>query len=475
MMAMSTRVLMTGALVLIAACNSDRLLVPNYEDPTPEAIQEEPLTAIPFLATGILRNDRDNHVGYIGGVGILGRESYNYTVTEGRNTTGWLTADVNNQASFGGVSNWSPYYVELRNIKSFVKFVDGVPDAILPVAGKNAARGFAYTMEALALSYLIATRHDLGIVVELQEDATILSPFVTRDSAYNYILSRLELGKTALAAGGTSFPFTLHAGFAGFTTPANFLRFNRALAARINAYRASLGVSGCGAALSPTCYNTVLTNLTESFINPTGSLTTGPVRVYSSTANDVANTVSNAATINWVAHVKSDSGVQNRLDGTKDLRFQQKIFRLTTPKAAANTGIGVTTPWDFTIYPARETSISFIRNEELILLRAEARYFTGDVTGALDDINLIRTTAGGLAPIAGFASADAFIDELLYNRRWSLLFEGHRWIDVRRLNRLGTLPLDLPNHIRATQLPVPQAECLQRATAPANLRGPGCV
>ena len=154
---------------------------------------------------------------------------------------------------------------------------------------------------------------------------------------------------------------------------------NRAIAARINAYRASLGVSGCGAARSPACYNTVLTNLTESFINDAGSLTTGAFRVYSATANDVANTVSNANTINWVAHVNSNVGVQTRAGGGNDLRYETKIFTLATPKAASNATIGVTTPYDFTIYPARETAISIIRNEELILLRAEARYYTGDV------------------------------------------------------------------------------------------------
>ena len=475
MMPTFTRALAAGTLVLAAACNTDRLVVPNYQNPTPEAIQRDPVAAIPLLATGVLRNDRDNHLGFIGGIGILGREAYNYTSTEGRNTSGWLTSDVNNQASFGGVSNWSAYYTTLRNIKNLLDLVEGVPDATVSPARKNAARGFAHTMEALTLSYLISFRHNLGIPVEMQESPAVLSPFVSRDSVYNYILSRLELAKTELAAGGTAFPFTLHAGFAGFTTPANFLRFNRAIAARINAYRTSLGVSGCGAARSAACYNTVLTNLTESFLDPAGALTTGAFRVYSATANDVANSVSNAATINWVAHVNSNVGVQTRSGGGNDLRFQAKILTLATPKAAANPTIGVTTPWDFTIYAARETPISIIRNEELILLRAEARYYTGDPTGALADINLIRTTAGGLDPVGAFASEAAFLDELLYNRRWSLLFEGHRWIDVRRFGRLNTLPLDLPNHITVQQLPVPQAECLQRANAPAALRAPGCI
>ena len=46
-----------------------------------------------------------------------------------------------------------------------------------------------------------------------------------------------------------------------------------------------------------------------------------------------------------------------------------------------------------------------------------------------------------LAPLSGFANVTAFVDELLYNRMYSLLFEGgHRWVDARRYGRLGQLP-----------------------------------
>jgi hypothetical protein len=130
---------------------------------------------------------------------------------------------------------------------------------------------------------------------------------------------------------------------------------------------------------------------------------------------------------------------------------------------------------DYTTYSVRESAVPIIRNEELILLRAEARYFTGDIPGALADINTIRTVSGGLAPLTGFADQTAFIDELLYNRRLSLLFEGHRWVDMRRFGRLNQLTLDLPTHVVISELPVPQVECLSRALADAALKGPGCT
>ena len=99
-------------------------------------------------------------------------------------------------------------------------------------------------------------------------------------------------------------------------------------------------------------------------------------------------------------------------------------------------------------YPAPSTPIPIIKNEELILLRAEANIGKGALDLALTDLNTIRQTSGGLPPVGPFADATAAVDELLYNRLFSLLYEGgYRWIDLRRYGRLalasagGDLPL----------------------------------
>jgi hypothetical protein len=467
-----TRGLVGAALLGTAAACTNDLTVPNYQNATPESIAADAASAVPLLASGVLRNDRDGATGYVLGVGILGREAYNYTPTEGRNTTGYLSVDVRNSTSFGGTSLWAGPYTQLRNIANLVGTITGAADATITPARKSAGLGFAHTMEAYTLSQVIATRYNLGAPVDIQADPNVITPFVSRDSVYRYIVARLDQGKTELAAGGTAFPLTLHAGYAGFTTPANYLKFNRALAARINAYRASIGASGCGAARSAACYNTVLANLTESFIDPVGSLSAGPFNVYSAAASDLANAISNQSNTSVVAHFKADSGIQLKADGTRDARFLAKVITITEKKPS-NALHGVGTTFDYSIYALRDSPVPIIRNEELILLRAEARYFTGDIAGALTDINTIRTRSGGLAPLAGFASEAAFIDELLYNRRLSLLFEGHRWVDMRRFGRLNQLTLDLPTHIVISELPVPQAECLSRALDPA-LKGPGC-
>src|SRR5690606_17514458 len=105
------------------------------------------------------------------------------------------------------------------------------------------------------------------------------------------------------------------------------------------------------------------------------------------------------------------------------------LYNSATDPAAADLGSDI--PW--------------IHNEELLLLRAEIRWNTGDRPGAISDLNLIRTHAGGLpaTTLTAASSDDAFVDELLYNRLYSLMWEqGTRWIDARRYDRLGDLPID---------------------------------
>src|SRR6185437_10558357 len=169
---------------------------------------------LPFLATGVLRDDRGNAPGYVLGLGILGREAYNYTPTEGRNTTGWLTSDVNNNTSFGGGALWSGEFFTLRDAFNTLSVVEAAPSTIFSDAQKNAMRGLLNTESALADLHLINTRDTLGIPVDVYSDPTKLAPFVSRDSAFNFIQALLDKAYTQLQAGGTSFPFTLHSGFA---------------------------------------------------------------------------------------------------------------------------------------------------------------------------------------------------------------------------------------------------------------------
>jgi len=47
---------------------------------------------------------------------------------------------------------------------------------------------------------------------------------------------------------------------------------------------------------------------------------------------------------------------------------------------------------------------------------------------------------------------------MLKQRRYSLFFEGHRWIDMRRYDLLGTLPIDRTGDDVWTEFPLPVTE-----------------
>lgn len=462
------------AALLLSACSTDTLEITNPNTPSVAGASSDP-QALQLLATGLLRQNRNSRGGFITETGRFGREAYIYTPQEGRNTSAYLIGiSGQNRLDPAGfaVGSWGGPYGNLRDVFNFKNTV--AASGSLSAEQKRAALGFAKTIEGIELLTVIATRDTIGAVVQINKDATELAAFVSRDSTYKYILNVLDEASADLAAGGAAFPFTLNSGFAGFNTPTTFRQFNRAMAARAAAYYAT---SGGGAA----AWTRARTALDASFIN-IGATTAAQynVGVYHpfAAAPDAPNPLATATNTDLYAHMSIDTDAPLKADGTKDNRFLAKIG--SRPTRNAPQGLGVSSSLGFQIYPAITTSLPVVRNEELILLRAEILLATNDKAGAITMINNIRVNSGGLAPTAlTAASSDAAVlDEILLQKRYSLLLEGHRWIDMRRYNRLDQLPRDLTTgvnaHFVARVQPLPQAECLQRAGRTGALAGPGC-
>jgi hypothetical protein len=462
------------AALALAACSPDTLQITNPNTPSVAGASGDP-QALQLLATGLLRQNRNSRGGLISETGRFGREAYVYTPQEGRNTSAYLIGiSGQNRLDPAGfaVGSWSGPYGNLRDVFNFKNTVSG--STSLSAEQKRAALGFAKTIEGIELLTVISTRDTIGAVVQINKDATDLAPFVSRDSVYKYISAILDEGSADLAAGGAAFPFALNSGFAGFNTPSTFRQFNRAMAARAAAYHATAG----GGA---TAWQRARTALDASFIN-TAATTAAQynVGVYHpyAASPDAPNPLAAATNTDLYAHMSIDADAPLKADGTKDNRFLAKIG--PRPARNAPSGLGVSSSLGFQVYPAITTPIPVIRNEELILLRAEILLATGDKAGALAMINNIRVNSGGLAPSTlTTASPDAdFVTEILVQKRYSLLLEGHRWIDMRRYGRLNQLPLDITTgvnaHFVARVQPLPQAECLQRVGKTGALAGPGC-
>jgi hypothetical protein len=166
------------------------------------------------------------------------------------------------------------------------------------------------------------------------------------------------------------------------------------------------------------------------------------------------------------AHPSLESGAQLQTDGTTlDQRFIEKIV----PRAVSSAD-DLTSDLGWIRYPTPNTPIPIIKNEELILLRAEALIGLGDLANALTDINTVRVLSGRLPALPDLGTPEAALNELLYNKLYSLMFEGaHRWIDARHYGRLAALPIDRPSpepptpaDVVFSTLPVPTDETLAR-------------
>lgn len=134
-----------------------------------------------------------------------------------------------------------------------------------------------------------------------------------------------------------------------------------------------------------------------------------------------------------------------------------RINKATLRNSTASIPAGLSSNRDVWVYTSSTAPIPIIRNEELILIYAEANIQLNNSGEAIKALNVIRTKHG-LGNYGGAQTKAALIDELLYERRYSLYFEGHRWIDLRRYNKLDELPIDRPGDDIWTEFPLPVTE-----------------
>ncbi|MGH7558201.1 MAG: RagB/SusD family nutrient uptake outer membrane protein [Gemmatimonadota bacterium] len=432
-----------------AACTS--LEAPDFNNPSIEELQENPtrVTAA-AAATGLVIGARENigeFNGYVSLTGILGRESYNLDGADTRYATEMYSGAVLNPGSpaLGG-NLWALRYQNIRNANILLNALDQLPDD--PILGftpveKEATRGFARTIQALDFLLVINTRDENGAVVDV--DRPILdppAPIEGKEAVFAHIVQLLEEAAGHLQNGGEGFPFPLSPGFTGFDTPATFLEFNRALLGRVEVYRGNFAAA--------------LTALDQSFLSTGASLDLGVYHSFGGGPGDKTLTLVNPTI---VAHNSIEADAELQLNGQLDARFLRKIVELETPRSL----LDLTSGFRFDgLYPSPFSPVPIIRNEELILLRAEANIGLGNVAAAVEDINFMRVNSGGLAP-RNDLNAGNILDELLDQKRYSLLFEGgHRWIDMRRYGKLDELPLDRPGDVVHAAFEIPIDEVLAR-------------
>jgi hypothetical protein len=448
MMAMRVCSLLLGGL-LLGGCE-DTFVVPDLNNPGLEGLEADPTPAgVVDAVQGLLIGARNGHTGQISTtshMGIIGRESLVFDNSDPRYIDEILSGALNaGNGGFGGFG-WAPRYANLRNasiVLNATEAVTGFSDG-----EKAAIRGFTKTIEALDFYWTIMLRYDNGAVIDVNRPfGADLAPIAPRDAVLDHIETLLNEADADLAV-ADAFPFRLTSGFSGFDTPTGFRQVGRALKARVQVIRGE--------------YGQALSSLAETWVSTAASLDLGVFHVFSTNAGDVTNGLFQGADPQIVAHPSLATLVEARSGGAggMDLRFEGKVAALANEQVDPR---GVRSGLRFTHYPSLSSPLPIIRNEELLLLRAEARWFTGDATGAMADLNFVRTNSGGLDALAQPSTDAGFVDALLYERLFSLLFEGgHRWIDMRRFNRLADLPRDRASDAVPTSFPIPRNECIAR-------------
>lgn len=433
------RVLITSILLVLAGSCSffevEETIDPN--SPSVEAFLNNATRGqIDQLATGVFASMRGGFADYFRITGSLGREVYVLATNESR----WYNELLGTAGSIDNANFLNAYYpaffATVRRASLFGKSAQS--SSALSAAEKEAAQGFANTVKAFAMLHALNMQGANGIRIDL-EDVLNPGPIVSYDLALTEIKRLLDLGNSQLANGGTTFSFAVPAGFLNFSSPVEFAKFNRALAARVALYQQD--------------WNGVLSILPNSYMNLTGPLTSGPVFTYANSPdvnNPLFQTVNSTQATLVVVHPSFENAF-----GVGDLRAT-KIRQRSAPRSLG----GLTGSYEPALYAANTSPIPLLKNEELILIYAEASVNAGgaqNVTNAIDAINIIRTAAN-IPPYAGSTDQTALIDEILNQRKLSLWYEGHRWIDARRYDKLNTIPLDLATHQVFNKLPIPFAE-----------------
>ncbi len=419
-----------NVVVIFASCKKD---YGNLNSPTGEQfLNNASASELNNLVSGTESGMRNNMAFYLDDVSTIGREGYRFSPSEPRYLTDLLGANnaVLSGSNFYIANPWSARYRVVKNCNILIQAVQN--SSLISSSEKNGYAGFARTVKAYQLLLNLNLTYTYGIRIEVA-DPENMGPIVGYDEALKSIAALLDSAKTDLGNASVSFPL---AGFSGFNDAKGLLQVNRAIAARVAVYRQQ--------------WNDALSDLNESFFGIAKDLGLGVNHVFGTGSGDQLNPAFIPQNQNGEVRVAHPSFAADI--AANDDRINKATLRNTTASLS-----GLSSNRDVWVYTSSTAPMPIVRNEELILLYAEANIQANNFTEALKAINRIRTSHN-LAVYSGVQTKDALINEMLQQKRYSLFYEGHRWIDLRRYNKLNTLPIDRPGDDVWDKFPLPVTE-----------------
>lgn len=441
-MQMIKNIAVTGSLLLfLAACSTKEIPDPN--NPSVASVSKNATEGqLQTLVAGLENASKGYMFTASTAFGEFGRDVWYFWRTDARYNQFWLGQEgrVPN-ATFWGVAN--AYDAPYRAIKQANLLIDAVQNTSAVTAEQQKIYvGFAKTIQGYQFLVPANSQYQNGIRVDVANENNP-GKFVSYDSALTVIKKILDDGYDSLKSGSTTLPFKLTSGYNGFNTTAGIAQINRALAARVAVYRKD--------------WPGALDALSKSFYNLTGDLNVGPAHVFSGSP-DVFNPfyfIPDAEPGTMV--VVHPSLITDALPG--DTRVAKKFHKRKAAITNTQGVVALSADYQDARWANNTSSVPFIRNEELVLIYAEANTQLNNFGEAVKAINVIRKAAG-LENYTGEQSVNALITEILFQRRYSLWYEPgfHRWVDARRYNRLNEIPVALDQGAVFTQLETPLNE-----------------
>lgn len=169
----------------------------------------------------------------------------------------------------------------------------------------------------------------------------------------------------------------------------------------------------------------------------------------------------------------------NIMDGTSDVRLSRSVNLAQSSPDPGYVGNPNFLNDDILLvfkYPGSGgqplmNDLKVFRAAEMLLIRAEAAADANDLAAAAGFVKQLRDARFGFPQSVSFANQTEAFGAILDERRLELLFEGHRWVDLKRIGARGNRSIDrdtyecsflagctLPTSDHRFTLPIPQIE-----------------
>lgn len=417
---MKTNIQKLGHTLLIAASLGVVNACDSFLDPKPRESISDAVTIVDKISAETAINGVYSALasgGYYGttfqSIGYLSGDNVQWTGSQSQ-VQEFINHQVNPENSTIG-SAWVSIYQTINRANNVIRKVPEVQDPSLTQQLKDAIVGEAYFVRALAYFDLVRTFGGVPIITEptIRPTDNRGIPRSSVDATYTQVLNDLE-------SAGSLLPVTT-----------NRYRATRktvwALRSRYYLYRSNWEKAEEYASL-------LIDDPDYTLVKPYGAFFQGNAR---GTAESVFEIFYNGTTeVNghrnqWQPQING---------GTRQWAPSPSVIELLNdPDAGGNRNVLIAQDnqgrWYGNLYyrtPASDPSF-VLRIAELYLIRAEARAWRDNLSGAIDDLNAVRDRAG-LDPSSA-STRDEILLAIENERRLEFAQEPHRWFDLVRTGR----------------------------------------